>query len=192
MSEFQDRERQLPAQRTPRGLSGDLRTQARLRSAPRADVAPPQAARVLSVWAGARPVNGRDFVASGAGFAIDAYAGTRTGSASYTVPEGMVCVLTDYRYWFEPLFDSVDDAAIDGSLSVDNVVVPDFTLLQHGQAIVDYQPTYVLAYAGQTIKLQVVSSAGVVFTGFRGDLRGHLLLNSGRPLAYEPGNEVLR
>lgn len=173
----------------------DLRTQEKLLRAQRTDVPPLQSARVLSVWPGARPVNARDFYASGSAFVDDAYVFTKTGSVTFVVPDGMVCVLTHYRYAFGPLFDNLDDSLFDGSLKIDNVVVPDFTLLQHGQAVFDYQPTYALASQGQSVVLSVVASGAAYTAGianFRAELYGQLLLASGRPVVYEPGNDTRR
>jgi len=163
-------------------------------------------ASVTSVY-DSRPINGRDWrVTSYPTVTLPQGEATVNIAATYTVPEGFVSV------WRRFLFQTViginvpPDDLVGGiatffpkiSLFVDNVVVPDYGDLQYGpNGMTTEDDTFILAQAGQTLKLQAVvtldwtslySQAGAV--PFQMLMYGQNLLSTGKPLPFEIATQI--
>ena len=156
----------------------------------------------------ARPINAHDFYASGGTFV---YAPIEVGGAAgaffnYTVGEGYRAILRGYRYTISPIVIPVNGFitnTITGKLYLGDpttldlqpnaIAVPDYNNLQHGQSVTTYQPCYVLAESGSTISLVLIFSGtyaaamGDAGNSIQIEFYGNILLNTGRPLTFEPG-----
>lgn len=123
---------------------------------------------------------------------------------NFTVPDGLIGILRGFRYELTPLFAGIATSDITGKLTVGNAAttdsffglfangaqVPGYGTFQLGQQQNERTPCYVLAQSLDTISLILTFTGGykgLVTTDINVQFYGNFLLNTGRPLVYEPG-----
>ena len=128
-------------------------------------------------------------------------------STGFTVPEGYVGVLRSFRFEVEPQVvdsDILNTGGLSGqyedittTLLVDGIPVPEYEGLTLGQATREFIPCYVLANENQVFSIRffttdafndLYNDAGVERYFINVQFHGNLLLRTGVPIEYEPGN----
>lgn len=110
-------------------------------------------------------------------------------SAEFTVPEGYVAILREFKYVVDPVLNlPCTDVLI--SILVDDIPQPNYDQMPLGSEQENFIPCYILADNGQRIALRYDNSAAA--PAFSVDVcvtfHGNLLLRTGVPIEYEPGN----
>jgi hypothetical protein len=110
-----------------------------------------------------RPINGRDFLASGMQtISLPALATEKT-TLVYEVRQGFISVLRGFAFYPDILGDmswtnvqsGVDFDGVTVSLFVSGIAQDGYNALKLGKQMTKFMPTHILASAGQTIKLEI-------------------------------------
>lgn len=185
--DFENRQRQLPADKRARKAKGAAWQKARTDQERTPIGSPPKPVDVRSVY-DTRPVNAFDFN-------IPASAATVSTSSSSTVffqvPEGFIAVLRNFDIWFEPNPVGVNRSNFTWSLQLNGGDYPYNIGVPFGIGI-DRETVFLLANEFNTIGLRISTVApGVFVAGFAfARFYGNFLLKSGLPPSLEIGNLV--
>lgn len=110
-------------------------------------------------------------------------------SAPFIVPDGYIAVLRAFKYTADPVLNlPCTDVLI--SILVDDIPQPNYDQIPLGSEQDTLLPCYILANEGQEIALRYDNSSAA--PGLSVDVcvtfHGNLLLRTGVPIEYEPGN----
>lgn len=159
---------------------------------------PPTESLVTTVF-DARPINARDFI-----FTESRGELITDGEQifSFAVPTGFRAILRQFAYNVTitgdnlyneygdcRLISNISGARLYTTLLVDSMPVPNYDNLSL-PPFNDGTPCYILADEQQTISIKFYLTPGGPFTykNIDVELYGNLILSSGRPLSFEPGN----
>lgn len=110
-------------------------------------------------------------------------------STAFTVPEGYVAVLRAFKYTADPVLN-LPCTSVLISILVDDIPQPNYDQMALGSEQDVLLPTYILADNGQRIALRYDNS--IAAPAFSVEVcvtfYGNLLLRTGVPIEYEPGN----
>lgn len=197
-----------PLIRGDTGVPTDIAAEHRIRSIEGKIASPGIPANVTSVY-DARLINGRDFLHTQkltiTADAMTPASSILTATAEFEIPQGFTGVLRGFSYQphivveFTNTFyvdtETVSFVPITSTLLIDELVIPDYNLMDLGQSVEFNLPLFSIATAGQKFKLRLtydvdVAIAAICVMGAKTfhistQLYGNLLLSRGLPREFE-------
>jgi hypothetical protein len=156
-----------------------------------------QGATVRSTF-DARPINARDWLQGGSFFIDTANGAPHVGAndAIFTVPEGYIAVIRDFQMSIFPVVFGADLEDFRWTLSIARLPVNNYDNMALGQESDGlWFPAYALANENEVVGMRLEANVDYE-AAFPQDIRaraevilhGNLLLRTGVPIEYEPGN----